>query len=79
MIVPTIIVAIWLLIKSKENQTDLFHNAAVCCWISANSTWMIGEFFFKDTLRPYAIGFFIIGIIILAFYNLFYSKEEELV
>jgi hypothetical protein len=77
MIIPTLLVAIWLTIKSKENKSDLFHNAAVCCWISANSIWMIGEFFFKDTLRPYAAGMFVLGLVLIAVYYLVYAKKQS--
>lgn len=77
MIVPTLLVAIWLTIKSKENKSDLFHNAAVCCWISANSVWMIGEFFYGDSLRLYAAGLFALGLVLIAIFYLFYAKKKS--
>lgn len=70
MIVPTLIVAIHLTWKSRKNISDLFHNVAVCLWISANATWMTGEFFYYDGLRHYATFLFITGILIVAFYYL---------
>jgi len=76
MIVPTVSVAIYLLYRSRKSRTDLYHNAAVCMWITANSIWMIGEFFNKD-LRPTAVVFFILGIAILAVYYLFYFVGDR--
>lgn len=75
MIVPTISVAFYLLWKARTNRTDLFHNGAVCCWIVANSTWMLGEFYNVD-LRPYAVVLFVAGLVLLAFYYLFYLKAD---
>jgi len=68
MIIPTLFVAFHIAYKSRKNLSDLFHNIAVCLWIMANATWMTGEFFFKDTLRPYATVFFALGLIVVAFY-----------
>jgi uncharacterized membrane protein (GlpM family) len=68
MIVPTLLVAIHLTWRSRKNISDLFHNIAVCLWISANAIWMTGEFFFNDTLRPYSTVLFLIGIVVVAFY-----------
>src|SRR5579862_4937750 len=68
MIVPTLFVAIHLAYRSRKKIDDLFHNIAVCLWISANATWMIGEFFFNDSFRQYAMIFFSLGIIVVAFY-----------
>lgn len=70
MIVPTISVAIYLTWKLRYDISELAHNLAICCWISANSIWMIGEFYFKDTTRPIALIFFIIGLMILLIYYL---------
>ncbi len=70
MIVPTIAVAIHITWLRKHILSDLFHNLAVCFWISANSVWMIGEFFFDDQLRTVALFFFISGLITIAIYYL---------
>lgn len=77
MIFPTLLVAIHLAWKSRKNISDLFHNMAVCLWISANATWMTGEFFFHDGLRPYAMIFFTAGIILVAFYYIVYYPKRE--
>ncbi|HXH99941.1 MAG TPA: hypothetical protein VNI52_06710 [Sphingobacteriaceae bacterium] len=75
MILPTLSPAIYITLKSKSSLSEAFHNLAVCFWILANSTWMTGEFFFNDTLRPYATGFFITGLVIIAYYYLFLVKR----
>lgn len=77
MIVPTVSVAFYLLYHSRNSRTELFHNVAVCMWILANSTWMIGEFMNKD-LRAAAVGLFAIGLFTLViYYALFYVKDMQ--
>ena len=81
MIVPTLSVAFYILWRSRKSRADVYHNIAVCLWIIANSVWMTGEFF-KLELRPYAVGIFITGLIILVFYYMFYfakDRQEEIV
>ena len=70
MIVPTISVAIHITWLQREIKTELYHNLAVCSWITANSIWMIGEFYFDDTLRPAAIVFFVAGLLVMFYYYL---------
>ncbi len=83
MILPTVIMAFYLTYLSRADRKELLHNLAVCCWILANSIWMIGEFYFDDTTRPYAAAFFILGLAFVAIYYLGLSfrgaskKEEE--
>jgi len=68
MIVPTVSVAIYLTFKTRELKSELWHNMAIVCWILANSTWMLGEFYFNDQSRPFAIVFFISGLMCLCYY-----------
>ncbi len=77
MIIPTLIVAIHLAWKSRKNVADLFHNIAVCLWITANATWMTGEFFYNDSLRRYATVFFAIGLITVAIYYILHFPKRE--
>jgi hypothetical protein len=70
-------VAIHLAWKSRKNISDLFHNIAVCLWITANATWMTGEFFYHDESRPYAMIFFSIGIVVVGFYYLVYFPKHN--
>ena len=68
MIIPTIIMALFITWVNRKIWSELAHNLAICCWICANSSWMIGEFYFEDTWRPYAITFFVAGLIIVTVY-----------
>ena len=70
MIIPTIAVAIYLTAKSRDQREEFIHNIAVCFWLCANSVWMIGEFFFNDQTRPYALVFFALGLVTLALHYL---------
>jgi hypothetical protein len=76
MIAPTLGVAIYILIKSRHDRSDLFHNIAVCIWILANSLWMAGEFFLLE-LRPYAVMLFIAGLSVLLIYYIFFFRTDR--
>ncbi len=81
MIFPTLSLALYITYRFRTVPSEFYHNLAVCCWILANTVWMIGEFFFDDTLRPYAIVFFLAGLTALAIYYIFVrprTKEAEL-
>ncbi len=80
MIIPTLFVAIHITYRARKDIADLFHNTAVCLWITANATWMTGEFYYDDTFRPYAMIFFTLGLIVLAIYCAYYfpKKRREL-
>jgi hypothetical protein len=73
MVIPTFFIAVYIAVKSyKKSISDFVHNMAVLCWISANSVWMITEFykmednFFGTGLhgKYVAAVFFVIGIVI---------------
>ena len=70
MIFPTILVALHITWLHRKEVTELYHNLAVVAWICANTTWMIGEFFYNDTLRPIATVFFCIGLLLVAIFYL---------
>lgn len=70
MIIPTIGVAIHITWLRRNIRSDLFHNLAVCLWISGNSIWMIGEFFYDDGLRTPAVIFFASGLLFVLYYYL---------
>jgi hypothetical protein len=77
MIFPTLLTAIYILWKSRKIRAELFHNIAVCLWISANSLWMIGEFT-EHEYRPYAATLFFIGLSTLAvYYTLFFKRDRR--
>lgn len=79
MIVPTLAAAFHITWLRRDLRADLFHNLAVCLWISGNSIWMIGEFFFDDNLRPVTTAFFIVGVLIVAWYyfSIFRDKRSD--
>jgi hypothetical protein len=75
MIIPTVSVAFYITVKMRNFSTELFHNIAVCCWVMANSVWMIGEFFYDDTTRPYATVFFVSGVLVMTYYYLIHRRK----
>ncbi|MFN8351837.1 MAG: hypothetical protein U0U25_10275 [Flavobacteriales bacterium] len=70
MVVPTLVMALWIAWRSRADVGELLHSLAVVCWITANGTWMIGEFFFADTKRHVAIPFFVAGLALVGWYYL---------
>ena len=78
MIIPTIGFAILITYLQRNRRGEVVHNFAVLSWISANSTWMIGEFFYNDTTRPIAIIFFCIGLLLLTSYYVALGLEHYL-
>jgi hypothetical protein len=84
MAVPTIALAAYLVYRVRSNSRDVVHNAAVLFWLCANTTWMIGEFWFADSTRPQAKLFFIAGLgMLMLFYmwslwrRVFIKKDKE--
>uniref|UniRef100_UPI00404A7BF3 hypothetical protein n=1 Tax=Daejeonella sp. TaxID=2805397 RepID=UPI00404A7BF3 len=75
MIFPTLFLAFYITYKFRKLLAELYHNLAVCFWIMANTIWMIGEFFFDDTFRPYSIVFFLAGILLILYFYLFVYKK----
>jgi hypothetical protein len=76
MIFPTIFVAIHITWLRRMVRSDLFHNLAVCLWISGNSIWMVGEFFYKDETRPIAVLFFSAGLLSILYYYLLEVPQQ---
>lgn len=77
MILPALAVALHITWLHRHLRSELMHNIAIVCWLCANSIWMIGEFFFNDTLRPFAIVFFTLGVIIIFSYYIFVRPYEK--
>ena len=84
MVIPTLTVAIYIAYRTRNIKAELAHNLAVAFWISANSYWMISEFFGFDETKVFggyegkhiAMIPFIIGVIILAWYYLIQRPKE---
>lgn len=85
MIIPTLAISIVIAWRTRQMASELAHNLAITFWISANSLWMIGEFFHFDTIpvwrqfegKHLALIPFAIGVFILAFYYLVQKPREE--
>ena len=85
MIFPTLIIAIVITIRTKQYVSEVCHNVAIVFWISANSYWMISEFFGFDSATFYgsitykylAIIPFGIGILMLAYYYLLWKPMHK--
>ena len=81
MIFPTMIAALVITWQTRKIISELLHNLAVLFWITANCTWMIGEFYGLDEgrfgLRNLALIPFGIGLsILLSFYILYYTQRN---
>lgn len=79
MFVPTISVAILITWQTRKLASELYHNLAVVCWITANGYWMIVEFFWPqfDYLRYYAAIPFSTGIIFISIYYFVILPSEK--
>ncbi|MFB6457396.1 hypothetical protein ACE38W_19130 [Chitinophaga sp. Hz27] len=88
MIFPTLIISIVIAWRTRQYVAELCHNVAITLWITANSYWMISEFLHFDmlplfgeyTYKHLALIPFFSGVLILAYYYLYYQprhKEEE--
>lgn len=85
MIFPTLSVAIYITWQNRSNISELFHNLAVIFWITANSIWMISEFFGFDEKKifgefvgkNFALIPFGLGISCLLYYYLIIVAKER--
>ncbi len=85
MIFPTLIVSIVIAWRTRQYMSELCHNLAITFWISANSYWMISEFFVFDTkplfshytFKHLAIVPFGMGVVLLAFYYLYWKARHK--
>lgn len=85
MVFPTLIIAIIITVRTRQFVSEVCHNLAIVFWITANSYWMVSEFFEFDTLPLYgditykylAIFPFATGILILAYYYLLWRPTHR--
>ncbi len=85
MIFPTLIISIVIAWRTRQYMSELCHNVAITIWISANSFWMISEFLQFDTrpltgsltFKHLALIPFGLGILILAFYYLYWKPRHK--
>lgn len=84
MIIPTLLVAIMITYQTRKIISELIHNLAIDFWITANCTWMVGEFFQLEEniigelgLRQFSILPFSIGLLILGYYYLYLIHKKD--
>ena len=85
MIFPTMIIAIIISWRTRQYMSELCHNLAITVWITANSYWMISEFFHFDsnplfgeyTFKHLSIIPFVLGILCLAFYYIIWKPTHR--
>ena len=85
MIFPTLIISIIIAWRTRDFMSELCHNLAITVWISANSYWMISEFFHFDSLplfgdltyKHLAMIPFSIGILLLCFYYIYWKPRHQ--
>lgn len=76
MVVPALFVALRISYMSRLSN-ELYLNLAVFFWITANSFWMLVEFFYDNQFKnlsgiPFGLGFIFVGIY-------FYRSRSKLV
>jgi hypothetical protein len=84
MIVPTLAIAVVIAWRTRHLASELAHNLAIVLWISANSYWMISEFFHFDEVKVWhdftgkhlALIPFTLGLLVLAYYYLWQKPRE---
>jgi hypothetical protein len=84
MVFPTLSIALLITWRTRTIKAELAHNLAIVFWISANSYWMMSEFFGFDTrpvgtitdFKHLAIIPFGIGLLILLYYYLVQKPRE---
>jgi len=85
MIFPTLIISIVIAWRTRQLKSELAHNLAITLWISANSFWMISEFWGFDEVviwrhieaRHISLIPFALGLLIIAYYYIFQKRREE--
>jgi hypothetical protein len=85
MIFPTLLISIVIAWRTRKFMSELCHNLAIIVWITANSYWMISEFFAFDTLplfgsftyKHLALIPFTLGILLLAFYYAIWKPKYK--
>ena len=85
MIAPTLAISLLIAWQTRHLMSEWCHNLAIVCWITANSYWMISEFFMFDTMpllngytyKHLAIIPFIAGIGLLAYYYALWKPRHE--
>jgi len=66
MVAPALFMAIRICVLTRHSR-ELLINLAIFCWITANSYWMLVEFFADSAHKnfagiPFALGFVFVGL-----------------
>ena len=85
MIIPTLVISIVIAFRTRQYMSEVCHNLAITFWITANSYWMISEFFHFDTnvlfdtytYKHLAIIPFVIGIAMLGYYYTWWKPRHK--
>lgn len=84
MIIPTLAVALLITYQTRKITSEFLHNLAIDFWITANCTWMVGEFFGWDEnlvgpygLREFSLVPFALGLVTLAYYYLILANNKN--
>jgi hypothetical protein len=85
MIFPTLLISIIIAWRTRKFMSELCHNLAIIVWITANSYWMISEFFSFDNLplfgsftyKHLALIPFTLGILLLVFYYAIWKPKHK--
>lgn len=85
MIVPTLVIAIVIALRTRHYRSEFYHNLAIVFWIVANSYWMISEFLHFEskvlvgdyTYKHLAIIPFVLGIVVLGYYYLWKGDRGD--
>lgn len=67
MIVPTLSLAAYLVWMQRRKMEDFWPNVAILCWISANSVWMLDEFYALG-IRRFCLVFFGLGFVAIGWW-----------
>ncbi|HYF32921.1 MAG TPA: hypothetical protein VD993_17470 [Chitinophagaceae bacterium] len=79
MVFPTLLVALLICWRTRHIMSEFTHNLAVIFWITANSYWMITEFFeWEESTKFYALIPFGLGLVSLAYYYVYYLPKIRL-
>jgi hypothetical protein len=85
MIVPTLVISCIILMRTRTLMSECCHNWAITLWITANSYWMISEFFLFEnqvlfghiTYKQLAIIPFVTGLLVLLYYYLLWRPRHR--
>lgn len=85
MVIPTLTIAIVIAYRTRKIISELCHNIAIAFWITANSYWMIAEFYHFDeniavphfTYKNLTLIPFVCGILVLEFYYVYWKQTNK--